>query len=170
MITSFSDALAFYFGSMATSEALHSFCLFCCSTVIMLYLIVITVFLSALIWDTRRVSRKCGDCFCLCLCSESTLICLRGRFLSVKQRAYSGLPPRKASAPDAGAGSEEASATEKCLSTCLAPCLLSWFGNIIILLIYAALILGAIYGCTLVTLDFKTEYMIGVESDVYSYF
>ena len=83
-ITSLTNALAFYFGSMTSAEALISFCYFTSSCILMLYFTVMTVFLCVLVWDTRRVARKCPDCFCLCRCREISPLFCNGCCLSAK--------------------------------------------------------------------------------------
>ena len=57
-ITSVTNALAFAFGALSSLEALTSFCLFACMCIIFLYILVNTLFLAVLGWDTRRVSNK----------------------------------------------------------------------------------------------------------------
>lgn len=64
----------------------------------------------------------------------------------------------------------QASKTEKCLEKFLAPCILSNVGRIVCLVVYAALIGVAVYGCTKVEIDFKVTYFIGETSPVYGYF
>ena len=83
-ITSFTNALAFYFGSTTSLIALRSFCQFAAVSIIMLYFTVLTIFTPIMAFDTRRVQRRKGDCHGLCCCSEDTLICCRGFWLSDK--------------------------------------------------------------------------------------
>ena len=54
-ITSVTTCVAFAFGTLSSLEALNSFCIFACVCVLMLYLCSITLFLSVVVWDTRRV-------------------------------------------------------------------------------------------------------------------
>ena len=51
-ITSLTNALAFAFGALSSLEALKLFCLFASACIIFLYLLVMTVFLSVVVWDT----------------------------------------------------------------------------------------------------------------------
>ena len=72
-ITSLTNALAFAFGALSSLEALKLFCLFASLTIVFLYLLVMTVFLCVLIWDTRRVEKKWTECcnlFSICGCGE----------------------------------------------------------------------------------------------------
>ena len=71
-ITSLTNALAFALGALSSLEALKSFCLFASMTIVFLYLLVMTVFLCILIWDTRRVEKKWTECCNLlsCICGE----------------------------------------------------------------------------------------------------
>ena len=93
-ITSFTDALAFFFGSTTSLIALRSFCYFAGTCCIMLYLCVLTIFCPLLVFDLRRQHAMKGDCCRLCCCKEDSIICCRGYFLTDKQRKFSGLAPR----------------------------------------------------------------------------
>ena len=58
----------------------------------MLYLIVLTVFLPVLFWDTWRVSKRWTDLFgILCCIKEDSALCCKGRLLSEQQQRYSGI-------------------------------------------------------------------------------
>jgi len=92
-ITSFTNALAFYFGSTTSLIALRSFCVFACASIICLYFSALTIFITATVWDTERVAKKNKECCGLCFCAEDSAICCYGFFLSDKQRKYSGLRP-----------------------------------------------------------------------------
>ena len=54
-ITSLTTCFAFASGMLSSLEALRSFCLFATVCVAMLYMSSMTLFLSVVIWDTRRV-------------------------------------------------------------------------------------------------------------------
>ena len=70
---------------------LKSFCLIFCACFKKLYLCLLTFFLSALVWDTRRVACRTNDCCNICAhCQEDTFF--KGDCLSAKQREFSGLP------------------------------------------------------------------------------
>ena len=90
-ITSLTNALAFAFGATGSLPALRSFCLFASCCIVMLYLLVMTLFLSVVVWDTRRVENKRRECCQACFCSEQSIICCRGKFLSKKQSDFSGI-------------------------------------------------------------------------------
>ena len=83
-ITSLTNILAFYFGSSTKLPALSEFCIFACLCVLCLYLAVLTIFLSIMAWDVKRVHRRKRECCGLCCCSEDSVICCRGYFLSDK--------------------------------------------------------------------------------------
>jgi len=87
-ITSLTNALAFAFGGTTSLEALKSFCLFACVCIVMLYLLVNTLFLAVVVWDTRRVEKKNKECCGACFCKEESFICCGGYFLSKMQREF----------------------------------------------------------------------------------
>ena len=66
--------------------------------------------------------------------------------------------------------SMQASMTEKFIDKYMAPNLLTPAGRIIMLVIYAILIGGSIYGVINVEINFEFNYFIGEESDVYDWF
>ena len=174
-ITSLTNALAFAFGGLNSLTALRSFCVFASVCVVMLYLVVMTVFLCVVIWDTERVGRKKGECCGLFMCKQYSIFCCKGWFLSTKQIAYgsrkeAGTEPVLAPGQKKGDASLEASKTEKCLEKYLAPNLLTCGGRITLLAFYLLLIGVAAYGCTRVKIDFKVEYFIGTTAPVYAWF
>ena len=83
-ITSFTNALAFYFGSTTSLIAIKSFCYFACVGILMLYVTLLTIFTPVMVWDTKRIANKKGDCCRLCCCKEDSIICCKGYFLSDK--------------------------------------------------------------------------------------
>ena len=87
-ITSLTNTLAFAFGGLNSLTSLRSFCLFAAACVMMLYLIVMTLFLAVVIWDTERVGRKKGECCGLFMCKMDSIFCCKGFFLSAKQKRY----------------------------------------------------------------------------------
>ena len=88
-ITSLTDCLAFFIGSTSSLLAIKAFCIFTGVTIIMLYFTVITVFLSAVVYDTRRVAANRRDACGLCFCKEDSKICCSGKLLNPKQQIYS---------------------------------------------------------------------------------
>jgi hypothetical protein len=70
--------------------------MFAAVCIIMLYLLVNTVFLAVVVWDTRRVENKMKECCGGCACDDKTVICCRGVCLSQKQRDYVGIEMTKA--------------------------------------------------------------------------
>jgi len=68
--------------------SLRSFCLFAAAAIMMLYMIVMTIFLCVVIWDTERVGRKKGECCGLFMCKMDSIFCCKGFFLSQKQKRY----------------------------------------------------------------------------------
>ena len=105
-ITSFTNALAFYFGSTTKLPALSDFCIFACLCVICLYLSVLTIFVSIMAFDTKRINNRKSECCGLCCCSEDSRICCKGYFLSDKQKEHSGL--EEISKKEAAANLEDA--------------------------------------------------------------
>ena len=87
-ITSLTNSLAFAFGALNSLTALRSFCIFASVCVLMVYLVVMTVFLSVVVWDTERVARRRGECCGLCMCKHDSVICCKGFFLSNKMIRY----------------------------------------------------------------------------------
>lgn len=83
-ITSFTNVLAFYFGSSTAIPALSDFCVFAGFCVLTLYLLVLTYFLCFIAWDVKRVAKRNKECCGLCCCKEDALCCCRGKFLSDK--------------------------------------------------------------------------------------
>lgn len=81
-ITSLTDAMAFFIGSTSSMLSIKAFCIFCGVTVIMLYLIVITIFLSVVVWDTHRVANRRRECCGLCCCREDSMLFCSGKFLT----------------------------------------------------------------------------------------
>ena len=83
-ITTFTNVLAFYFGSFTVIPALSDFCLFACFCVLTLYFAILTLFLCSIAWDLKRTSAHKKECCGLCCCKEDTVICCRGYFLTDK--------------------------------------------------------------------------------------
>lgn len=173
-ITSLTNALAFAFGATTSLMALKSFCLFASVCIIMLYFACLTIFLAALAWDTRRVGNKKRECCGACCCQETSAICCKGKCLSPKQREFSGVPYQVADDLDkydeATKTVLEASATERCLGKCFAPCVLSTIGRIVFLILYVLLIVGAVLGALKVEVEFDVSYFISDRSSIYEWY
>lgn len=60
------NALFFLCGSTMSQTGLKSFCIFSFSSVTTLYMCLLTFFLCALVWDTRRVAYRANDCCTIC--------------------------------------------------------------------------------------------------------
>ena len=89
-VTSLTNALAFAFGALSSLEALKSFCLFASMCIVFLYLTVMTVFLSVVVWDTKRVEKKWTECCNICslCCGETNPLCCCGVCTTHKQKVY----------------------------------------------------------------------------------
>ena len=81
-ITSVTDGLSFFIGSLSNSPALGSFCFFCGCCVIMLYFSFLTIFSPWFLEDMERLHRRKGECFGICCCKEDSLFVCKGNFLS----------------------------------------------------------------------------------------
>ena len=90
-ITSITDGISFFIGSVTGSPALSSFCFFAGCCVVMLYFSFLTIFSPWFIEDMRRLHNRRGECFGLCCCNEDSAFCCRGQFLSKKQKQFSYL-------------------------------------------------------------------------------
>lgn len=181
-VTSLTNALAFAFGALSSLEALKSFCLFASLCIVFLYLTVMTVFLSVVVWDTKRVEKKWTECCNVCslCCGETNPICCCGVCTTHKQKAYcnvefsektkASMKAQKESASPAVQTVLEASCTERCLGKYFAPMVLGKIGRIVFLVIYVIMIALGIYGCTELTVAFDVEYFISENSAVFTYY
>ena len=84
-ITSFTNALAFFFGGFTSLGALNSFCFFACLQILCLYISVLSMFSASFVCDLRRMHSRKGDCCGLCCCREDSCCCCGGKLLSPKQ-------------------------------------------------------------------------------------
>lgn len=163
-ITSLTNALAFAFGGTTSLEALKSFCLFACVCIVMLYLLVNTLFLAVVVWDTRRVEKQNKECCGACFCKEESIICCKGYFLSKMQRDFTKVPQSEAATAKAKAvydksdaatrASLNASTTEQMLARFFAPAVLSTPGRIVFAIIYLVWTGISIYGATQIRIHF----------------
>ena len=104
-ISSITNAMAFLSGAMSSLPALQSFCIACCSCVVMLYLTVITVFLPLVYWDTIRVEKKQKDCCGACVCSNDSILCCKSKFLTEQQIQFTEEVDKRTVAEGAGPAS-----------------------------------------------------------------
>ena len=81
-ITSVTDGLSFFIGSLANSPALSSFCFFCGCCVTMLYFSFLIIFSPWFLEDMIRQHNRRGECFGLCCCKEDSLFFCRANCLS----------------------------------------------------------------------------------------
>ena len=81
-ITSVTDGLSFFIGSLANSPALSSFCFFCGCCVVMLYFSFLTIFSPWFLEDMQRLHKRKGECFGLCCCKENSILFCKGSCLS----------------------------------------------------------------------------------------
>ena len=81
-ITSLTNALAFLSGAYTNIPIVRGFCVYCCITVVMLYLSVMTVFLPVLYWDTKRIAERKRECCGLFRCSDSSILFCGSKHLS----------------------------------------------------------------------------------------
>ena len=179
-ITSLTNALAFAFGALSSLEALKSFCLFASVTIVMLYFTVMTVFLSVVVWDTKRVEKKCGECCGACCCEETTFLCCCGFFSTPKQKEYCDVILTEKQVANAKAEYDnaspamrtvlKASATERCLGKYFVPVILSNIGRIVVLVVYVAMISVAAYGCSELRVHFDIKFFLSERSVIWSWY
>lgn len=89
-LTSLTDALCFFVGSVTVIPALSSFCIYCSVSIAMLYFAILTIFLPVLHWETQRVKSGSKECCGLLFCHEtkSYFFC-KGRLLSKAKLDFS---------------------------------------------------------------------------------
>ena len=85
-ITSLTDFMAFLAGSSSSIPAISHFCMYASTTVACLYLVLMTVFLSVVTWDTWRVEQEYRECLGLCFCKENSILFCKGKLLSDPQK------------------------------------------------------------------------------------
>lgn len=179
-ITSLTNCLAFAFGGTTSLQALSSFCIFAAVCILMLYFLVMTMFLSVVVWDTNRVARKGKECCGACACEETSIFCCGSKFTSPKQRAYCEVPmsveeemkfkDEYEKADPAIRTTLSASNTERCLGKYFSPYILSKAGRIIFPIIYVILITGAALGAAQVEVKFDIEYFVSKDSEIVGWY
>ena len=166
--------MAFYAGSFSSIPIIQSFCVHCALTITFLYITVMTLFLSAVFWDSYRVSKKCGECFGLFFCSENSLLFCKGKLLSDAQKKYSGIIENKDvrkfnPQPDIEDESVVASRTEQVLLTKVTPCLLNNKVKACILLFYVGFTIFCLYGVFSFKTYFSMDLLVNEEYNAYDY-
>ena len=91
-ITSVTDGISFFIGSISDAAALSSFCFFCGCCVVMLYFSFLTIFSPWFLEDMQRMHQRKGDCFGLCCCKDDSILFCKGNLLNQRQRKFSNLP------------------------------------------------------------------------------
>ena len=77
-ITSVTDGISFFIGSISEAAALSSFCFFCGCCVVMLYISFLTLFSPWFLEDMTRMHSRKGDCFGLCCCKDDSVLFCKG--------------------------------------------------------------------------------------------
>ena len=90
-LTSVTDAFSFFVGSFTEIPAIHSFCIFSMISVLTIYFSFLTIFAPWFLEDMRRMHKRDPDCCGLFCCEEDSLFCCKGKFLTNRQRNFSGL-------------------------------------------------------------------------------
>jgi len=165
-ITTFTNAMAFFFGCTSSLDALASFCFFSGLGVLMLYFTSITIFTAFMVWDIKRQVNKKGDCCGGCFCKEDSILCCKGSCLTPRQKAYPFQGNQDDELPTEG---EYINGTQKFLHQKLSKATTSTWGTIIILLIWILYLGVSIYGCMNLEIDFKTTYFISETSAIRTY-
>ena len=142
-ITSVTDGLSFFIGSMSDAAALSSFCFFCGLCVVMLYFSFLTIFSPWFLEDMQRMHNRKGDCFGLCCCKEDSFLCLKGKLLTNRQRSFSRLP-----IPDDAEEDRYSSKLEEYISEYIAKEILSDQGRAFIFLVWLVLICFSLIGAS----------------------
>ena len=167
-ITSFTDALAFLAGASSSIPGISSFCAYSAFSVMMLYIGVMTIFLSIIYWDTWRVSKRYGECCGLIFCKEDSILFCKGKLLSNGQKVHSRILNQLSHEEQALSESTEviASNTEKFLLERFVPILLGTKVKAFVLIAYALFTAF----CTYHMLEMKTYYSseLTIDDDDYS--
>ena len=180
-ITSLTNVLAFAFGATSSMPGLKKFCGLSSVCIVCLYLSCMTLFVAVVTWDTRRVERKQKECCGGCACKEDTIICCKAKFLSPKQREYSGLEysAKEKEAMDKEAAKYandpavltvlKASMTERGLGKFFAPVVLHKIGRIVILVIFLVWTGISCYGLSQLEVKFTFDDFLTEDTEAYDY-
>ena len=151
-------------------KALADMCFCTAVALICNYITVMTFFMAGLVWDTRRVNRRYGDCLMMCRCKEDSVYCCKGRLLSTTQKYFSGIKPvPTVHRVEPGSDlvdqvvSDSVTITERLFSNMIAPCSLSRIGKLFTILFYLTLIVLCLHSSMEIRtgfrpLDYDTEY------------
>merc|ERR1711871_855120 len=192
LITSVTDALAFFFGSITVLPALSWFCVFAGIGVVVCFLLQIFFFMPFLVLNERRAkqNRYALSCFPLC-CFKATKrldkICCANTEL--KRSPNVDVVDAKTPSPDAAAkGSDDTyihdfNQPQGCCFCCKCPSGglengLERFGRLITtpigkgvtLLIFSGILVAGAIGCTLIIQDFKLEWFVPDDSYLNTFF
>ena len=170
-ITSVTDGLAFFLGSLSTMPALGSFCVSCGICVATLYIAFLTLFSPWFFEDLKRMHNLQGDCCGLCCCKDDTIFCLRGYFLTQRLRQFSGLEkaPSKRQVEEEGYKEEYASYIEEIIAEQIAPETMTWQGRMVVLMAWALMLVCSFAGISKLEMDFSMEYFIPRDSILLDY-
>lgn len=122
----------------------------------MLYFTSITIFSSFMVWELRRQKDKKGDCCGACKCSEDTIFCCKGKFLTATQKSY----PFQGEETDPVPEEKYATTTQKILHLYFSKVSLSKPGIGFILILWLVLTIVFLLGVLELKIDFKTTYFI----------
>merc|ERR1711871_1510102 len=192
LITSVTDALAFFFGSITVLPALSWFCVFAGIGVVVCFLLQIFFFMPFLVLNERRAKANRYDlsCFPLC-CFKATkkldkICCAK---TEIEQSPNVDVVDAKTPSPDAAAkGSDDTyihdfNQPRGCCFCCKCPSGglengLERFGRLITtpigkgvtLLIFSGILVAGAIGCTLIIQDFKLEWFVPDDSYLNTFF
>ena len=170
-ITSVTDGLAFFLGSLSTMPALGSFCISCGICVATLYIAFLTIYSPWFYEDFKRMHRLQGDCCGICCCKDDSILCCRGYFLTKRLREFSKLDGHMVSRSDDPDvyKDEYASYIEEIIAEQIAPETMTSQGRIVILLIWALALVCSVSGILKLEMDFSMEYFIPRDSILKDY-
>ena len=165
-ITSVTDAIAFFIGSISSLPALKGLCIFAGICIFSLYFCILTIFCAWFLSDLQRMKAKKPDCFGLCCCKMDSIFCCRGKLLTTKQRRFIGL----ATDENADETKEYTSYVEKFFDLYYTKAILSKWGKVSVLVFITLFAMFEGYGLSQMRTDFSVEYFIPEGTHTYDYF
>ena len=165
-ITSVTDAIAFFIGSISSLPALKGLCIFAGICIFSLYFCILTIFCAWFLSDLQRMQEKKPDCFGLCCCKVDSVFCCRGRFLTNKQKQFIGIPVEN----EADDSKEYTSQVEKFFDVYYTKAILSKWGKVAALVGIAIFSGFEAYGVSQMQKDFSVEYFIPEGTHTFDYF